>query len=119
MSTPEESGDSNGGPVVPLLEELGERIGRSAGFVANLVRRTGSGLATGIAVESDSGRPAAARAERVVTNLELAVGGLAGAATFGARRLMARAREEYDDIRAEAEARRAGRLDREAPNASE
>lgn len=119
MNTDEDAGAIDDGDRAPLMEEIGERIGRSAGFVANAIRRGSSGITSGVGDGFDSDRSASARAEQLVNRVESGIGGLTGVAANGVRRVLARAREEYEDVRAEAEARRAGDVAGETSDASE
>ena len=83
-----------------LLGSLGERFGRLIASATRSVRGFTDGAAT--ATE----RPAIERAEVLVNRIEGSVAGLAAAASYSARRIAARAREEAEDIRAEAEMKR-------------
>ncbi|CAN5235365.1 hypothetical protein BH23GEM4_BH23GEM4_15700 [soil metagenome] len=83
-----------------LIETVGERLGRS---VAGL--RRGARRLSGDAV-MDGNRPAVVRAEEVVQRLEGTLAGYAAIAFHNARRVAARAREEMEDIQAEADSMR-------------
>ncbi len=85
-----------GGRTLHLLEDVGERIGRSLAGAVEQVRRMGDGLSA-----PDGGDPME-RAEHLATRLGNRIGDYATMAGLKVRRAGARIREEAEDIRAEA-----------------
>lgn len=80
-----------------LLDGLGERVGRSIASATRGVRKLTNGT------NSDPDRPTMERAEGLVNQAELRIAGYTAMAAYSMRRVVARAKEEAEDIRAEAE----------------
>ena len=85
----------SGTGVDDFLEEVGVRVGSVVAGVGRALKRWGSQLAT-------DHRPPRERAEDVVSGIEEHVGDYTAGLGHGIRRVAARAKEELDDIRAEA-----------------
>jgi len=85
-----------GGRTLHLLEDVGERIGRSLSGAVERVRRMGDGLS------APDGGDTMERAEHLATRLGDRIGDYATMAGLKVRRAGARIREEAEDIRAEA-----------------
>jgi hypothetical protein len=85
--------------VDDFLEDVGERLGSAVAGVSRALARWGAGLVNG-------DRPPRERAEVIVTGVEEHFGDYSAAVGHGIRRVAARAKEEFDDIRAEAEAKK-------------
>jgi hypothetical protein len=79
-----------------FIEDMGERIGSVVAVAGRAVVRWGGWLVNGE-------KPPRERAETVVTGVEEQVGDYTAAVGYRIRRVAARAKEELDDIRAEAE----------------
>lgn len=84
------------GEVDGFLEDVGERLGSAVAVVGRAFRQLGGNLI-------DPKGPPRERAESIVAGIEERLGDYTATVGHGVRRVAARAKEEYDDILAEAE----------------
>ena len=96
----------------PRAEALGEQVGRFAAGTVHRLRALATGSLPHINEGLSSGSAGEGRAERaeyLVNSIENAAASYSRALGYRLRRVVARAREEVEDIVAEAQSRRSGK----------
>jgi hypothetical protein len=96
MSSETRSDGDTAVQVDDFLSGVGERLGSVVAVAGRTVKRWGENLVNG-------DRSPRERAEAIVTGIEEQLGDYTASVGYGIRRVAARAKEEFDDIRAEAE----------------
>jgi hypothetical protein len=113
MDDKEQTSESTGTRPDEVMEAFGEQLGRSAAALFASIRNATQEIG------STPDAPIMKRSEEFVSRAEQTASGFAIMAAHSLRRAMARAREEAEDLAAEAQIRAASRFGEDEPGEAE